>query len=63
MSALIRVYAQIGHTLDKLDKPAPLIPETLNVNNDYGPVNGQPLVLYLPSPPLVQGRMETPTNP
>ena len=30
----------------------PLIPEPLNVNNNYGPVNGQPLVLYLPSPPV-----------
>jgi hypothetical protein len=28
----------------------PLIPEPLNVNDDNGPVNGQPVVLYLPSP-------------
>ena len=40
----------------------PLIPEPLNVNNDYGPVNGQPLVLYLPSPPVRQGRTETSIN-
>ena len=29
---------------------APLIPEPLNVNDDYGPVNRQALVIYLPSP-------------
>jgi hypothetical protein len=27
----------------------PLISEPLNVHDDYGPVNGQPLVLYPPS--------------
>ena len=26
------------------------IPEPLNVNDDYGPVNGQPSILHLPSP-------------
>ncbi len=26
----------------------PLIPEPLNVNNNDGPVNSQPLVLHLP---------------
>ena len=30
---------------------AALIPEPLNVNDNDGPVNGQPLVLHLPSPP------------
>ena len=26
------------------------IPEPFNVNDDYGPVNGQPSILHLPSP-------------
>jgi hypothetical protein len=34
----------------------PLIPEPLYVNDDDGPVNGQPVVLYLPSPREKQGR-------
>jgi hypothetical protein len=29
---------------------AALIPESLNVNDDDGPVNGQPPVLYRPHP-------------
>ena len=29
---------------------AALVPEPLNVNDNDGPVNGQPLVLHLPSP-------------
>jgi hypothetical protein len=29
---------------------AALIPEPLNVHDDYGPVNGQPLILYRPHP-------------
>jgi hypothetical protein len=33
---------------------AALIPEPLNVHDDDRPVNGQPLVLYLPHPAIRQ---------